>query len=151
MMEDNLLQDRINELDSAIINFVDNKVYITGFYNPVRLTSYLEQDKKNWLPKGMYDKSAVTFSNIKSGALFLVQTDGQTIERYQFTVVFREPLQRSNKEGPIIVSARKNKFAEQWQVITEKTFFEFATQDEMNAHLQENYKIEIDLANYQKI
>jgi len=151
MMEDTLLQGRINELDSAIINFVDKKVYITGFYNPARLMSYLEQDKKNWLSTGMYDKSNVTFSNIKSEALFLVQTDGQTIERYQFTVVFKRNVQRLKKAGFLIVTARKNIFADQWQVITEKTFFEFGTQEEMNAHLQENYKIEIDLANYQKI
>lgn len=144
-MKDNLLQNRINEVDSAIINFVENKVHITGFYNADRLTSHLELGKDNWRSKGIYDENDVTFSNIKNDALFLVLSDGKTIDKYQFIVIFRETLQRFKPAGSIIVTVRKNNFADQWQVLSEKNSFEFTTKAEAETHLRDNYKGEFNI------
>ena len=47
-----MLQDRINEMDSAIVNFVGDWVYTLGFYNTDRLNSYLEEGKRNWSSTG---------------------------------------------------------------------------------------------------
>lgn len=40
----NPLQNRVNELNSAILNYINNKVHIMGFYNAERLDDYLTKN-----------------------------------------------------------------------------------------------------------
>ncbi|MEV9639155.1 hypothetical protein ABZ756_00495 [Mammaliicoccus sciuri] len=142
MTQENLLQNRINELNCAIINFTDKKVRVTGFYNEKMLNFHLEQNKNNYLSIGLYEYNDVTFSNIKSDALFLIQNNGLTVEKHKFVVLFRGAVQRLQNKGLLVITIRKNKFADQWQVITENKVFEFSMKEELEDHLQENYKIE---------
>lgn len=144
-MKESLLQKRINELDIAIINTVDDKVYITGFYNDKRLLSHIEKGMDNWRSKGIYPKSDISFSNIKNDALFLVMVDEKIIEKHQFTVVYRNTIQRLNKSGPITLTIRKNNFVEQWQIITQSQTSEFHNKIELKDYLEENFQIDFEI------
>lgn len=141
----NLLQERINELDSAIINIVQNKIHITGFFNEKRLMSHLEKGMDNWRSKGMYDRGEISFSNIKNNALFIVMEDEEVIEKHKFTVYKRETVQRKNESGPLILVIRKHEFIEQWQILVLKEVYTFLSKQEMVNFLIDNYRFDFEL------
>jgi len=144
-MKDYLLQNRINELDSAIINFIGEKVFITGFYNENRLSSHLELGKDNWRSKGIYDKSDISFSNIKNNALFVVKEDGKIVKKHKFTVYKREIVQRKSEPGPLILTIRKHEFTEQWQIYVLKEVHTFLSKQEMKTFLMDNYRFDFEI------
>lgn len=141
----NLLQERINELDSAIINAVGSKIHIIGFYNEERLMSHLTKGMDNWRSKGMYDKGDISFSDIKSNALFVLIQDEKVIEKHKFTVYKRATVQRKSEPGPIILTIRKHEFTEQWQIIVLNIVHNFSSKEEMEIHLINNYRFEFEI------
>lgn len=141
----NLLQVRINELDSAIINIVQNKIHITGFFNEERLMSHLEKGKDNWRSKGIYDKDEISFSNVKNNALFIVMEDDKILEKHKFTVYKRETVQRKSEPGPLILMIRQHEFTEHWQVHVLKQTYDFSSKQEMEEYLKSNYLYDFEL------
>ena len=95
-----MLQDRINELYSAIVNIVGDSVNTMGFYNSDRLRSYLEEGKKNWSSTGKYPYEELVFHNIRTNATIIWQQGGVEIARYKYINV---------KNGTLIYKNEKNK------------------------------------------
>lgn len=60
----NLLQERIEEMGSAVLNCVEDKIYITGFYNCNRLYDWLN-GIDCYQSKGIYEKCDLDFSRIR--------------------------------------------------------------------------------------
>ncbi len=77
-----ILQDRINELESVIVNIVGDWVYTLGFYNTERLKSYLEKGERNWSSTGRYPLEELAFYNIKTNATFSLKQDGREVVRF---------------------------------------------------------------------
>lgn len=144
MNQMNLLQIRINELNSAIVNFVGNKVHITGFYNAKMLQSYLETGKDNHQSKGIYDKKEFSFNNVMNNSLFVIQENGIEQQRIQFEQISKETLKLNNSSKKEIVTIRKNKFSEHYLLRTEKSISSFENHDELNRFLQDKYQIELN-------
>ncbi|MCS1384790.1 hypothetical protein FH508_0013095 [Lysinibacillus sp. CD3-6] len=140
MTTNSLLQGRINELNSGILNYVENRVYITGFYNAERLNSHLDRNIQNWSSKGLYDKEEITFFNIKNEALFIVYENGVLVKQYQFIQVYKEIVQYKNKIGSVTITIRKNNFGNQFNLLVGLKSYEFPSKYELSEFLNSNFK-----------
>lgn len=98
-VEMGMLQDRVNELDSAIVNVTGNFVNTMGFYNTDRLMSYLGEGKKNWSSTGRYPFEELVFHNIKSNATIVLQQNGIEIARYKYIKVANGSLMYENQRN----------------------------------------------------
>lgn len=141
----NLLQDRINELDSAILNFVGNKVHITGFYNAQRLKTYLSEGKDNHQSKGLYNKEDITFENIKNEALFIIQNNGIEQFRIQYKHFFKDILKMANSSKREMVSIRQDVYSNGFVLKTEKIIRSFGNEEELNNFLLDKYQTELTI------
>lgn len=94
-----MLQNRMNELDSGILNIVGNKVYITGFTREEMLQSFLDTGIEAWSSKGLYDIQELEFHNIKDNALIIVQKDGIEIDRHQYKLIYKDKIELTNEKG----------------------------------------------------
>lgn len=144
-MTSNLLQERVNELDSAIFSIIEDKVHLIGFFNEQRLMTHLNDGMDNWRSKGLYDYQDVSFQNIKDNALFLIVKDGKVTEKHKYTVYLRDEVERKSKTGSLILTIRKHKFSEEWQVIILKKTHNFTSKEEMENFLTEHYQFDFEL------
>ncbi|KYG92334.1 hypothetical protein A0U40_05165 [[Bacillus] sp. KCTC 13219] len=145
MKHTNLLQNRINELDSAILNFVGNKVHITGFYNAQRLESYLIEGKDNHKSKGLYNREYITFTSVKDNSLFVVQENGIEQYRVQYQRIFKETLKLKTSNAQEMVSIHKDIYSNQFVHKTEKTTTSFENRNELNNFLLDKYQTELTI------
>lgn len=91
-----LLQNRINELNSAIINITGNKVQVTGFYNPKLLQSHLDSGNLNYLSQGIYDIKEINFNDVLNNSLFVILENSIEQKRIQFEQAFKDTLKLNN-------------------------------------------------------
>lgn len=139
MTNSDLLQARINELNSAILNFSNDKVYITGFYSPEMLLLHVNEGRDNHQSKGVYDRSNVNFWNVQNNALFIIQEDGIEKERIQYKRIFKDTLKPIDKKQKIMVSIYENIFSSERVIRTEKRTLSFPNSEKMLNYLNENY------------
>lgn len=85
----NKLTNRINELNSAILNIKGDKVHILGFMSKEMMEKYFE-GSKNWYVIGLYDKEEMSFFDTKDNAFFIVQKEGEEIARYQYKPIDKQ-------------------------------------------------------------
>ncbi len=94
----NKLTNRINELNSAILNIKGNKVHILGFMSKEMMEKYFE-GSKNWYVMGLYDKEEMSFFDTKDNAFFIVQKEGIEIAKSQGKYKGRVKKYNKNHEG----------------------------------------------------
>lgn len=136
----NLLQMRLDELNSAILNYVDKKVHIIGFYNSDRLSSYLNEGKKNWSSIGLYEEETINFLHTKNNALFIIQKNGIEITRIQFKKVFEESLKLKHQNSTVMTTIKKDGYSDQY-IVNTKTFSNlFNSKNELDDYLALTYK-----------
>lgn len=145
ILASNLLQERVNELDSTIFSIIEDKVHLIGFFNEQRLMTHLNDDMDNWRSIGLYDYQDVSFQNIKDNALFLIVQDGEVIEKHKYTVYLRDEVERKDKSGRLILMIRKHEFTEEWQVIVLRKTHNFTSKKEMENFLTEHYRFDFEL------
>ena len=68
------LQDRIEELQSGILEIDGNKVNITGYYSKDRLLDYLDKGLDAYFSKGVYDYEKLDFGKVKNNTLFIISS-----------------------------------------------------------------------------
>lgn len=141
----NLLQNRINELDSAILNFVGDNVHITGFYNAARLESYLTKKIDNHSSKGLYKKEDIVFTGIKQNALFIVQKNGIELYRIQYKQLYKGPLKLVKAKTLEVVYILKDKYSDTYVVKTERYVSEFANKNEIILFLLDEYSVHLEM------
>lgn len=66
-----LLQERINELDNAILNYKDEKINIFSFTTRDRMLDCFIDSNFCFASQGVYEKSDINFENIKTSANFI--------------------------------------------------------------------------------
>lgn len=140
MKQNNLLQNRINELNSAIINFIEKKVHITGFYNAKMLLAHLNEGKDNHQSKGIYDKEEFDLFSTINNALFIIQENGIERKRIQFVQIYKETLKLNGSSKQEMVTIRKDVFNEQYVLRTEKSVFSFYDIYTLNSYIEEKYQ-----------
>ena len=143
-----MLQDRINELNSAIVNIVGKWAYTLGFYNTERLNSYLELGKKNWSSRGMYPFEELEFHNIKTNATIILQQDGIEIARYQYinikngTLIY-ENEQNKSRKATAVYEIRREVYSSTWNLRFADNSLVFDTWKNMQNHVLTTYKCDI--------
>ena len=143
-----MLQERINELDSAIINIKGNLVYTIGFYNTNMLNLFLNEGKKNWSSTGRYDFEEITFHNIKTDATFILQKDDIEIAQYRYKVVKTGTLvyeNEQNKSGKAtsIYEIRKELYSTTWNLRIADSSLVFETWEDMRNYILTEYQSDI--------
>lgn len=73
-----LLQERINELDNAILNYKDDKINIFSFTTKERMLDCFINSNFCFSSQGVYDKNDIDFESIKASATFITtDADGR--------------------------------------------------------------------------
>ena len=138
-----MLQNRINELKSGILNIVDDKVHVWGFTREEMLLSHIEKEIENWYSQGLYDFQSLEFHNIQDNALFIVRKDGKEINRYQYKPVFKETVKfKDEKENTasLTFTIRKSTYSDHYHFLTENTSLLFENKSELDQYLLEKFK-----------
>lgn len=136
----NFLQQRINELNSAIINIVDNRVNIKGFYNEQMLLRHLEKNIDNCSSKGIYEYAKFNFNKAKTNALFIVQKSGVEIKKVKYIHILKEALKLRDSNNKEMITITKNVFGEEYLVKTEKDISLLKNEEELKNFLKEKYQ-----------
>lgn len=139
-----MFQERLNELNSGIIDIREDKIFVTGFYNADRLTSHLHKEIDNHSSKGVYPKSNFAFNNVRDGALFIVQENGIEKEKVQFNVISKELMQPLNRNNKIIVTLRQNPNNNKLNLIADSNSLIFNSVEELESHIHHFYKAPYD-------
>lgn len=137
---DFMLQSRINELYSGIIDLKENETHVTGFYNADRLTSHLESGISNFSSKGIYPNEPINFNDIQTNALFIVKKHNEVIEKYQFKLIYKQLAQPTNRPNKIILNIRKDMFSTAYNVQTESNSDIFDSFENLTDFLVAHYK-----------
>lgn len=145
------LQNRIEELESGILDFTDNKVHVTGFLSPERLIDYYEKNINCFFSKGLYGIEDLQFQYIKDNALFIVVKDN-SITKYQFNVIKKDSFQLKtvdeNNKTKITTRTykiRKNEFDDSYNYIDNDTNKIFSNIDQLKNFINIKYNIDIYL------
>lgn len=142
-----MLQNRINELNSGIIDLKENKTHVTGFYNADRLTSHLEKGISNFSSKGVYPNETINFKDIQTNALFIVKKHNEIIEKHQFKLIYKQLSQPLDHPNKIILNIRKNIFSTVYNVKTESNSILFENFESLTNFLITHYKNGIQIVN----
>lgn len=90
-----MLEERLNELGSAIINYKEDNIELIGFYSPEMLL-FQNETLDNKLSHGIYPFEDINHSKIKDNFILVVQENSKEIIRYKFKT--REKLQLTYKD-----------------------------------------------------
>lgn len=138
-----MLQNRLNELDSAILNIVGGKVHVTGFTREEILLSFLNTGIEAWSSKGLYDYQDLVFHDIKNNALIIVRKNGVEIDRYQYKEVLKKTVKFKKEEGNIVSRTfiiRESTYSDHYHFyfVVDKDKKSLATDEEKQSRLFDN-------------
>lgn len=114
-----LLQARIEELGSAILNFKGNIVYIDGFYNRERLLDYLSGSQCR-MSQGLYDYEDLDYSRIQDNCMMIIKQEDKEFKRYQYVPFFKGIVKYINSEkknASRIFTLRKCLYSQRYNII----------------------------------
>jgi DNA polymerase III subunit epsilon len=95
-----LLQERIEELGSGILNVTNSKVELIGFMSPERLNDYYSHNRQCYLSIGIYKLEPLDFAYIQDDALFIINNkDENSLMKYQFELLKKDTVKYKNYEG----------------------------------------------------
>jgi hypothetical protein len=145
-----MLQERINELKSAILEFEGDKVYVTGFTREEMLQRHLDNGSQCFSSKGIYFYQDLHFYNIQNHALIIVMKDAKELSRHQYKPVMKDTIQfKEFKDGEekllsLTFTIRKSTYSDHYHFVTEKSSLLFENKDELDRFLLEKYGIRRD-------
>lgn len=96
-----MLQERIAELGSAILEIKGEKVHILGFMSPERLDDYIKTGSKCFYSQGIYDNRELNFGVIQDNALFIVRKDTKEVEKFQFTPLLKDTIKYKDENNKL--------------------------------------------------
>ncbi|WP_257215886.1 exonuclease domain-containing protein [Fredinandcohnia onubensis] len=142
-----MLQARVNELKSGILDIEDGKVLVTGFIREEMLLRHLENGTQCFSSKGIYKNQNLVFHNIQNEALIIVRRDGKEIRRHQFKPIHKESIQykewkdEEEKLFSVTYTIRKSIYSDHYHFLTETSSLLFENKVELDKYLLEKYKI----------
>ncbi|WP_099336445.1 hypothetical protein [Clostridium cadaveris] len=148
------LQERLEELDSAILDFTKdkNKVNVTGFLFPERLIEYYEKGIQCFFSQGLYDHKDIKIQHVKDNGLFYILKPDDVIEKYQFLVIKKDVVKHKfrDENGTLryvsrIFKIRKCKFTELYNYIDSETNLLFNSLEELSTFFEKKYDTELCL------
>ena len=137
-----LLQERIEELGSAILHIKD-KVYLTGFMSVEKLNDYYNKDIQCYLSKGIYELENLDFSKIKDYVLFIVLKDNVELKKYQFIPIKKGSITYKvlNKKSVLtkVYKIRKCNFSNQYNYVDLDTSLLFDNYDDLSNYFTNRF------------
>lgn len=95
-----MLQERIAELGSGILQYKENKVHLIGFMSSERLDDYYNKNIDCHFSNGIYEEQELNWGKIQDGALFIILNDNnELICKYQFEVLNKNTIKYKDKEN----------------------------------------------------
>lgn len=121
----NQLQEVIERLGTAIINYTDNKIRIEGFYSVDRLTDW-QKGIDCWQSKYLFDDQTVIldYTRIQDNALFIIKKDDLETKRYRFEPFFKGTAKYRNAENKDIsrtFTLRKSLYSKQFHIVYQES------------------------------
>lgn len=87
-----MLQERIEELNSSIIDIYEDKIKLTGFLSAERLLDYYDKGSDCRFSVELYPKEEFDIAYVKDNALVLIMENGKEIHRYKFVPVIKDTI-----------------------------------------------------------
>lgn len=156
-----MLQERIEELESAILDYKpNNKVYVMGFMSEDRLNDYYINGIYCHYLQGLHDNRVLNWGKVKNNALFVIINNGNEIGRYQFMVLIKDVVKfkdSNNKLRTKTYTIRKCKYTNMYNIISRETISDngkkiseednrlFDTVDDLKEYFFESFGSNLDL------
>lgn len=141
-----LIQERIAELYSGIINIFDDKIEIRGFLSPERLYDYLD-GTDCFYSFGIYPKELYDESISKDDAHFIVRENNVETKHWQYEKIY-ESCMMINVNGNLtkrVLKVRKDRYGNNYQFIAKEENRIFESLEEMDQYLFERYDLKLPL------
>lgn len=142
-----LLQERIEELDSAILDIKD-KVYLTGFMSAERLNDYYNKNIQCYLSKGIYELENLDFSKIKDNAIFIILKNNMEIKKYQFIIIKKGSVTYKvpGKKSPLtkVYKIRKCNFSNKYNYVDSDTSLLFNNYDDLSNYFMNRFNYNLN-------
>lgn len=95
-----MLQERISELGSGILQIKGTEVHLTGFMSPERLYEFYNNGIDCHFSKGIYPNRELNWGKIQDKALFVVLNENNNVvNKYQFLVVKKDTVKYKDKDN----------------------------------------------------
>ncbi len=144
-----LLQERIEELNSGIIDTYKNKIKLTGFLSEERLLDYYNKRLDCRFSVGIYAKENFDIAYVKDNALFIILKEGQEASRYKFTPIKRETINYKdvgdNKAKSKIVTIRQCCYTNKYNYVDTTKSILFNTELELMNYCKNEYNYKLVL------
>lgn len=143
-----ILQERIEELNSGILKFIDNKINLIGFMSPERLEDYYIRNIQCFFSNGIYNVENLDFAYIKDNALFILIKDNMEFKKFQFELLKKDTVQFKNElNKPLskVYYIRKCKYSKLYNYKDSDISLLFKTLDELNKFFEDKYKTQLIL------
>lgn len=145
-----MLQERIEELGSGILDIKENKVHLLGFYSKDRLEDYLNNNMKCASSYGIYDYQLLDFNKIKDDTLFIVRKNNVILSKHYFQLIFKDTFKFKNSDKKITTrtySIRYSKYTKNYNLVIEKQYLLFTDLNEIANYLNEKYNYVLNIEN----
>ncbi len=144
-----LLQERIQELNSGIINIVNDKIHLTGFMSSERLLDYYNEGYDCRFSIGIYPKENFDIAYIKDNGLFIILKDGQEVNRYEFKQIVNETVKYkddNNKLRSKVYTIRYCKYSNKYNYKDSDKSILFDNKKELLAYFFKEYGTNLQLS-----
>jgi len=142
------LQERIEELGSAIIKPYDNKIEVIGFMSEERLLDFYDKDINCIFSKGIYPIEDFDLAYIKDKALFIVIENGIELFKYNFEVIKNDILKYKDVENiqrVKVYKIRHCKYSNTYNYRDTEQSLIFDTEDELREYLISEYNFILEI------
>lgn len=142
-----LLQERIEELGSGILEFKNNKIYLTGFLSKERLEDYYYRDINCAFSYGIYDDENLDFSLIKDNTLFLIIKDNKIDNKHMFNPIYKGSFKfktEDNKIATRVFKIRVSEFSNNLNLIIDKKSLIFENILDLKKYLVKEFNYILD-------
>jgi len=141
--ENGLLQDRLEEVGCAVLNYTDNGIEIYVFYSESMYNKYLA-GADCMMGMGLYNlKEKVNFELIDDDKLVVVQENGCEIAKYKYVTIFKAVIEyrgHDNKKRSLTFKIRRNEYGEGLNYVEhEGESLIFGSINKIKTYLHENY------------
>lgn len=141
-----LLQERIEELGSLILNIKNDKIELIGFMSEDRLLSYYIDNVKCHLSHGIYNKEPFDLAYLNDNSLCIIQENNIEVARYKYvplkkgTLKYKDPADMKNKSK--IYTLRLCEYTEKYSFVESTRSMLFDTKDSLTSFLINEYNID---------
>ncbi len=142
----NILQECINELNSFILEELEDKIKLTGFMNKDRLYDYYERGVKCHYSQGVFPLSKYNVGVIPNKGEAIIIDENNNEIKYSFVTLFSDAIsyKKDDRQFSQIVIIRKNTYSTEYNFQSSTSNLIFNNSLALDAYIKEAYGIHIN-------